>query len=416
MTKNLNYNNEFIKSIAEKFPTPFYLYNESTLRKNAQLFNKAFEWNKGYKEYFAVKANPNPELLKILKSEGLGCDCSSLSELLICERLGITGEDIMFTSNDTPQAEYIKARELNAIINLDDITDLQILENCAGLPDVISFRWNPGPLYNVSSVIGNPVEAKYGLTSEQLIDAFKAAKSKGIKQFGLHTMIASNLLDENFFVTASKSMFDMITKIKQKTDVNISFVNLGGGFGIAYKPDQKPIDLIKIGTEINTEYTKSGLEKFSPLSIFTESGRLVSAEAGVLVTRVIHKKNTYKKYIGVDASMANLMRPGMYGAYHHITAIRKSDSENCSMETVDVVGSLCENCDKFAINRELPVLEIDDLLVIHDVGAHGHSMGFQYNGKLRCAELLLEQSGNIRIIRRAETFEDYIATLNINKW
>ncbi|MDR2170234.1 MAG: diaminopimelate decarboxylase [Planctomycetaceae bacterium] len=416
MTKELKYSDEFIRLLADQYPTPFYLYDERMLREKARLFNRAFEWNAGYKEYFAVKANPNPELLKIFRSEGLGCDCSSLCELLICERLGIVGDDIMFTSNDTPVSEYAYAKKLNAIINLDDISDLGILEGCGGLPEVICFRWNPGALYNVSSVIGNPVEAKYGLTTEQLAVAFAAAKSKGVKRFGLHTMIASNLLDEEFFVLTARSLFERIVELRDRVGVNISFVNLGGGFGVAYKPEQTPLDLLKIGRAISGEYNKFFDGGDLSCKIFTESGRLVAAEAGVLVTRVIHKKDTYKKYVGVDASMANLMRPGMYGAYHHITVVGKSNVDGYSNETVDVVGSLCENCDKFAIDRNLPVLDIGDLLVIHDAGAHGYSMGFQYNGKLRCAELLLEESGDIRIIRRAETFDDYVATLNINNW
>jgi diaminopimelate decarboxylase len=419
MGKKLKYDDEFIRSLADKYPTPFYLYDEKTLRENARLFNQAFSWNNGYKEYFAVKANPNPELLKILKSEGLGFDCSSLSELKICERLGISGEDIMFTSNDTPPEEYVKAKELHAFINLDDITDLQVLEDCTGLPDTICFRWNPGNLREVSSVIGNPIEAKYGLTTPQIFDAFAIAKSKGIKRFGLHTMVASNLLNEDFFTTTAALLFDLVESVRVKVGVDISFVNMGGGFGVAYKPDQKPLDLLRLGQLIRAEYEKLNVDnRTAQFAIFTESGRLVAANAGVLITRVIHRKDIYRTYIGVDASMANLMRPGMYGAYHHISTIPKSDSKQHreEEEKVDVVGSLCENCDKFAVERMLPVLEIGDLLAIHDVGAHGHSMGFQYNGKLRCAELLLEESGNIKIIRRAETFDDYIATLNVNKW
>jgi diaminopimelate decarboxylase len=415
MEKKLIFSDEFIRSLADEYPTPFYLYDEKTLRKNAKLFNQAFSWNNGYKEYFAVKANPNPELLKILQSEGLGFDCSSLPELQICERLGVSGADIMFTSNDTPAAEYVKAKELNAIINLDDITDLQVLEDCAGLPEVICFRWNPGELREVASVIGNPVEAKYGLTTPQIFDAFAAAKSKSVKRFGLHTMVASNLLNEDFFTTTAELLFDLVKAIELQVGVDISFVNMGGGFGVAYKPDQEPLDLVRLGQLIRAEYAKfSAGDHAVQFAIFTESGRLVAAEAGVLVTRVIHRKDIYRTYIGVDASMANLMRPGMYGAYHHISTISKSDSKNRSEEKVDVVGSLCENCDKFAVERMLPVLEIGDLLAIHDAGAHGYSMGFQYNGKLRCAELLLEESGNVKMIRRAETFDDYIATLDVN--
>jgi diaminopimelate decarboxylase len=416
MQKKLKYSSEFLSSLAEKYPTPFYLYDERTLRDYSRLFNESFSWNAGYREFFAVKANPNPALLQIIKSEGLGGDCSSLPELVICERVGITGESIMFTSNDTPVAEYVKAKSLGAIINLDDISDLAILESGVGLPEVISFRWNPGSLRDVASVIGNPVEAKYGLTTAQLFDAFAAAKSKGIKRCGLHTMVASNMLQEDFFAYTAKTMFEMILEIERKTGVKISFVNLGGGFGVAYKPEQDPLDLRKVGELIRCEYDRLiASSELAPLRIFTESGRLVAAESGVLITRVIHRKNIYKQYVGVDASMANLMRPGMYGAYHHISVVGKSDADvgDCATEKVDVVGSLCENCDKFAVDRVLPKIGIGDLIAIHDTGAHGYSMGFQYNGKLRCAELLLEESGNIKLIRRAETIDDYLATLTI---
>jgi diaminopimelate decarboxylase len=416
--KKLEYSDEYIKLLAVQYPTPFYLYDERQLRDNARCFNDAFSWCAGYKEYFAVKANPNPELLSILRSEGIGFDCSSLSELRICERLGISDDEIMFTSNDTPSEEYVKARELGAIINLDDITDLKVLEDCVGLPDTICFRWNPGELRNVSSVIGNPVEAKYGLTTEQIFEAMLMARDKGIEKIGIHTMIASNLLDEQFFLITVQSLLDMAALIKARTGIKIDFINMGGGFGVAYHPDQQALDLMRLGRKIGEVFAAfSKVEPDLQINLFTEAGRLVSADAGVLVTRVIHRKDTYRKYIGVDASMANLMRPGMYGAYHHITAVKRSANKK-SQETqvVDVVGSLCENCDKFAVNRELPVLDIGDLLVIHDVGAHGHAMGFQYNGKLRCAEILREEAGNIRMIRRAETFDDYIATFDVNNW
>ncbi|MDR1483296.1 MAG: diaminopimelate decarboxylase [Planctomycetaceae bacterium] len=418
MTKELKYSGEFIRSLAEQYPTPFYLYDEKTLRANARLFNEAFSWCEGYKEYFAVKANPNPELLKILRSEGLGFDCSSLAELNICERLGISGDDIMFTSNDTPAAEYVKAKELNAIINLDDITDLQVLEDCAGLPDVICFRWNPGWSRDVVSVIGNPAEAKYGLTTNQIFTAIEAARNKGVKKFGIHTMIASNLLDEQFFLTTAQSLFEMAVSIKERVGVDINFINMGGGFGVAYKPEQVPLDLIRLGKMIEAGYKAcNAAGSVLCCNLFTEAGRLVAADAGVLVSRVIHRKDTYRTYIGVDASMANLMRPGMYGAYHHINVVSKSaDKKNYGKQKVDVVGSLCENCDKFAVNRFLPVIDVGDLIVIQDAGAHGYAMGFQYNGKLRCAELLLEESGKIRMIRRAETFDDYIVTFDINEW
>ncbi|GHT46323.1 diaminopimelate decarboxylase [Planctomycetales bacterium] len=410
--KTLPFDRDFIETLTERYPTPFYIYDEKTLRRNARLFNESFAWNAGFKEYFAVKANPNPKLLKILKDENCGGDCSSLPELVLCERTGISGENIMFTSNNTPAVEFIKAKELGAIINLDDITHLTFLEHCAGLPDLISFRWNPGALREVESVIGNPVEAKYGLTTEQIFEGFALAKRKGIKRFGLHTMVASNMLQNEFFGYTAKTMFELVLEIERRVGVRIEFVNLGGGFGVAYRPEQTPLDMKKFAGEIQEEYDRLIVpSNLAPLKIFTESGRLVAAESGTLITRVIHEKNIYKHYIGVDACMANLMRPGMYGAYHHITVLGKETKPE--KESVDVVGSLCENCDKFAVDRELPVIEIGDLLAIHDAGAHGYSMGFQYNGKLRCAELLLQEDGNVRLVRRAETLDDYFATLKI---
>jgi diaminopimelate decarboxylase len=345
--------------------------------------------------------------LGILRSENFGGDCSSLPELVLCERSGITGENIMFTSNNTPAAEYVKACEFGAIINLDDITHIDFLERCRGtLPELLSFRWNPGELRDVESVIGNPVEAKYGLTTEQMFDAYKIVRQRGVKRFGLHTMVASNMLQPEFFRYTAKTGFEFALQIERQLGIRIEFINIGGGFGVAYRPDQVPLDIRRVGADIQEEYDRAKL----PLNVFTESGRFIAAEAGTLITRVIHEKNIYKRYVGVDACMANLMRPGMYSAYHHITVLGKEKSHPA--ETVDVVGSLCENCDKFAVNRDLPAINIGDLLAIHDAGAHGHSMGFQYNGKLRCAELLLQEDGTVRQIRRAETLDDYLATLN----
>ena len=419
--KTLPYDRNFVEKLTEQYPTPFYLYDERTLRRTARQFRDAFAWNAGFKEYFAVKANPNPAILNILQSEDFGGDCSSLPELLLCERVGITGENIMFTANNTPAVEFVKANELGAIINFDDITHIDFMERhlksggrsgaqSPGLPDVLSFRWNPGNLRDVESVIGNPVEAKYGLTTEQMFEAYKIIKQRGVKRFGLHTMVASNMLQSDFFRYTAKMVFELALDLLHKTGVRIEFVNLGGGFGIAYRPDQTPLDMRKIGEDIRGEYEKYILpSELSGMKIFTESGRYIAAESGTLITRVIHEKNIYKRYVGVDACMANLMRPGMYGAYHHITVLGKEKSP--PVETVDVVGSLCENCDKFAVNRDLPEINIGDLLAIHDAGAHGYAMGFQYNGKLRCAELLLQEDGNVRLIRRAETVDDYFATL-----
>ena len=404
--KPLPFTRDFIENLTERYPTPFYLYDERTLRRTAQNFANAFAWNPDFKEYFAVKANPNPALLEILHSENFGGDCSSLPELVLCQRVGITGENIMFTSNNTPAAEYVKANELDAIINLDDITHIDFLEKSLGgsLPELLSFRWNPGNLRDVQSVIGNPVEAKYGLTTEQMFEAYKIVKQRGVKRFGLHTMVASNMLQPEFFRFTAKSVFEFVLEIERQVGIQIEFVNLGGGFGVAYRPDQTPLDMSRVGADIQEEYDKAKMT----LKIFTESGRYIAAESGTLITRVIHEKNTYKRYVGVDACMANLMRPGMYGAYHHITVLAAPLAERT--ETVDIVGSLCENCDKFAVNRDLPAIGIGDLLAIHDAGAHGYAMGFQYNGKLRCAELLLQEDGNVRLIRRAETMDDYFAT------
>ena len=406
--RSLPFDREFVETLTERYPTPFYLYDERTLRRAARHFNEAFAWNAGFKEYFAVKANPNPAILTLLQSENCGGDCSSLPELLLCERVGITGENIMFTSNNTPASEFVKAHELGGIINLDDITHIDFLAQCLGgsLPELLSFRWNPATLRNVESVIGNPVDAKYGLTTDQMFDAYKIAKQRGVKRFGLHTMVASNMLQGDFFRYTARTGFELARDIEHRLGIHIEFINLGGGFGVAYRPEEKPLDMCQIGANIQEDYNKANMS----LKIFTESGRYIAAEAGTLVTRVIHEKNTYKHYIGVDACMANLMRPGMYGAYHHITVLGKETAP--TMETVDVVGSLCENCDKFAVNRALPKIEIGDLLAIHDAGAHGYSMGFQYNGKLRCAELLLQEDGNVRMIRRAETVDDYLATLD----
>ena len=408
--KTLPFSRDFVESLTEQYPTPFYLYDERTLRRTARNFVDAFDWNTGFKEYFAVKANPNPTLLDILQSENLGGDCSSLPELVLCEHVGIIGENIMFTANNTPAEEYIKANELCAVINLDDITHIDFLEKCLGgaLPELLSFRWNPGNLREVQSVIGNPVEAKYGLTTEQMFEAYKIAKERGVKRFGMHTMIASNMLQADFFRFTAKSLFELALEIERQVGIRIEFINLGGGFGVAYRPDQTPLDMSRIGTDIQEEYDKAKMS----LRLCAESGRYIAAESGTLITRVIHRKSIYKNYVGVDACMANLMRPGMYGAYHHITVLGKERAP--AAETLDVVGSLCENCDKFAVNRDLPAIDIGDLLAIHDTGAHGYAMGFQYNGKLRCAELLLQEDGSVRLIRRAETMDDYFATVDLD--
>ncbi|OGE78021.1 diaminopimelate decarboxylase, partial [Candidatus Daviesbacteria bacterium RIFCSPLOWO2_02_FULL_41_8] len=363
--------------------------------------------------YFAVKALPNPHILRILKEEGMGNDCSSLPELILAEKVGFKGEEIMFTSNDTPVKEFTKAKELGAIINLDDISHIPFLEETAGIPETICFRYNPGPSrqHSGNSIIGDPKEAKYGLTKPQLFEAYQIMKDKGVKRFGLHTMVVSNELNVDALAETAAMLFDLAVEINQQLGIKLEFVNLGGGVGISYKPDQEAVDLEVLSKKIRAFYqekiVKNGLD---PLRIVMECGRMVTGPYGYLVTKVIHEKHTYKKYIGVDACMANLMRPALYGAYHHETILGK---ENALKDHVyDVTGSLCENNDKFAIDRKLPKVEIGDILVIHDTGAHGHAMGFNYNGKLRSAELLLQSDGKVKQIRRAETVDDYFATLD----
>lgn len=400
--------------LAKKFPTPFYIYDEKAIRENVKYFYKAFSIFPSFTEYFAVKALPNPYILKVLESEGCGGDCSSLPELMLCEKSGITGRRIMFTSNDTPAQEFVYAQKLGAIINLDDITHIDFLKNALGgkLPDTICFRYNPGPLKEGgNSIIGKPEEAKYGLTKEQMIHAYKICKAEGVKHFGIHTMVASNELNPDFFVDTARIVFELILEVQKECDVNIEFADLGGGVGIPYKPGQKKVDLDYVAKGIKVLYDKmivpAGLD---PLKICFECGRPITGPYGWLVTKAIHEKNIYRNYIGVDASMADLMRPGMYGAYHEVTV---SGKENAPKDYVyDVSGSLCENCDKFAVQRNLPKIEMGDLLIIHDAGAHGRAMGFNYNGKLRAGELLLRSDGTVKEIRRRETIEDYFATLD----
>lgn len=402
-----------IEKIIKTYPTPFHIYDEKAMRENAKKLYKAFAWVPGFKNYFAVKANPNPHLIKILKLEGMGVDCSSLTELIIAERLGFKGEEIMFTSNETHFREYKKAKELGAIINLDDITHLSYLEKHAGLPKLLCFRYNPGPLREGNRFIGNPKEAKFGMTKKQLFEGYKTARDKGVKRFGLHTMVVSNELDPNAHIATAEMLFDLVIEFSKKLGIKFEFINLGGGIGIPYKPEQKAVDLNFVSKEIKKIYKEKIIKnKLDPLKIIMENGRFVIGPYGYLVTTVLHKKEIYKNYLGVDACMSNLMRPGMYGAYHHETVLGKENKAKTHM--YDVVGSLCENNDKFAIDRKLPKTEPGDIIVIHDTGAHGYSMGFQYNGKLRSAELLLKPTGKVEKIRRAETIDDYFATLDFS--
>ena len=411
-TKPLPFDERSIRKIAAEFPTPFYLYDEAAIRSTARRLNKAFAWGQ-FKEYFAVKANPNPHLLNILKQEGLGGDCSSLAELELCRRVGIGGEDIMFTSNETPAQEYRRAREMGAFINLDDISHIPYLEQQVGLPEAICLRYNPGHLREGNAIIGKPEDAKYGFTREQLTEGYRLLQAKGVRRFGLHTMVASNELNPDFFVETAQMLFQLAVELARDPGVRMEFVNLGGGIGIPYRPEQKAVDLEYVGRRIEQLYREIIVAAdLHPMKVFMENGRCITGPHGYLVTEAIHHKNTYKQYVGVDACMSNLMRPGMYGSYHHITVLGK---EAAALDhTYDVVGSLCENNDKFAIDRPLPEIKAGDLLVIHDAGAHGYAMGFQYNGKLRCAELLLQEDGAVRQIRRAETLDDYFATLDFS--
>ncbi len=413
-TKTLPFSEETLEAVLKRYPTPFHLYDEKAIRENARALLQAFSWNQGFREYFAVKAAPNPYLLKILSKEGFGADCSSLPELLLAERVGVVGENVMFTSNDTPPEEFRKAKELGAIINLDDISHIPFLEACAGLPETICFRYNPGPLKKGNVIIGHPEEAKYGFTREQLFDGYRTVRDKGVNRFGIHAMVASNELDPVYFVETAEILFRLVAEISRALDIRFDFVNIGGGLGIPYRPEQAPVDLHVVSEGIRARYEeiieRNGL---APLALNMECGRYITGPYGFLIARVRHIKKTYKNFAGLDACMADLMRPAMYGAYHHITVIGKE--AGCREVLYDVTGSLCENNDKFAIDRMLPELRPGDIVVIHDTGAHGHAMGFNYNGKLRSAELLLRENGEVEQIRRAETVEDHFATLDLRK-
>lgn len=404
---------EQIKEITKTYPTPFHLYDERGIRENAANLHKAFAWNKGYREYFAVKATPNPFILNILKDCGCGCDCSSMTELMMVDKLKYDGDAIMFSSNDTPAEEFAYADRIGAIINLDDITHIDFLEKAAGrIPETISCRYNPGGVFKLgNSIMDNPGEAKYGMTREQITEAFKILKSKGAKRFGIHSFLASNTVTNEYYPALAKTLFELAVELRDKTGAEIAFINLSGGVGIPYTPDKEPNDIAVIGENVHKVYdeilTANGM---GDVAIYTELGRFMLGPYGCLVTQAIHEKHTYKEYIGVDACAANLMRPAMYNAYHHITVAGKENDECTNM--YDITGSLCENNDKFAIDRMLPPIETGDYLIIHDTGAHGFSMGYNYNGRLRSAELLLKEDGSVQLIRRAETPKDYFATFD----
>lgn len=404
---------EQLQEIVKDYPTPFHLYDERGIRENAGRLRKAFAWNKGFKEYFAVKATPNPFILKILKEEGCGTDCSSLTELMMSDACGFCGTEIMFSSNDTPPEEFQLAHDLGAIINLDDFTHIRCLEETLGkLPETICCRYNPGGVFKISNdIMDNPGDAKYGMTTEQLFEAFKVLKAKGVKYFGIHAFLASNTVTNEYYPMLAKVLFEVAVKLQRETGADIRFINLSGGIGIPYSPDQEPNDIMAIGDGVRKVYEEVLVPAgMGDVALFTELGRFMLAPYGCLVTKAIHEKHTHKEYVGVDACAVNLMRPAVYGAYHHITVAGKEDKA-CD-QVYDVVGSLCENCDKFAIDRSLPRIEKGDLLVIHDTGAHGFSMGYNYNGKLKSAELLLREDGSVDMIRRAETPQDYFATFD----
>ena len=410
--RNLPFTKDALEAIVSNYPTPFHIYDEAGIRANVKRLQEAFAWNEGFREYFAVKALPNPVIMKLLFDSGCGMDCSSLTELMLSRAIGVTGHDVMFSSNDTPANEFELASEMNVLINLDDITHIDFLAANGGIPKTVCLRFNPGGEFLLgNTIMGNPGEAKYGMTREQLSEAVKKLQSLGAVEFGLHAFLVSNTTDDDYYPALAKKLFKTAVELNEETGANFTFVNLSGGIGIPYRPYEKETDIRYIGEEVKLQYDRIVAPSKIKLRIFTELGRYITGPFGYLVTRAIHKKETHKKYIGVDACACNLMRPAMYGAYHHITVMGKECDPLTNV--YDVVGSLCENNDKFAIDRPLPKTEPGDLLVIHDTGAHGFSMGYNYNGKLRSAEVLLKPDGSAELIRRAETPQDYFSTLDI---
>ncbi|HKL99627.1 MAG TPA: diaminopimelate decarboxylase [Mobilitalea sp.] len=403
---------EQLKEITKEFPTPFHIYDEKGIRENARKLHQAFAWNPGYKEFFAIKATPNPFIINILKEEGCGVDCSSQTELMMSEALGFSGEEIMFSSNDTPAEEFIKAIELNSTINLDDFTHIDFLEKNAKIPETICCRYNPGGVFKTANgIMDNPGDAKYGFTKEQLIDGFIILKEKGVKKFGIHSFLASNTVSNEYYPILASILFELAVELRDKTGADIKFINLSGGVGIPYMPDQEPNDILAIGEGVRLAFEKILVPAgMGDIAIYTELGRFMLGPYGHLVTTAQHEKHIYKEYIGVDASAVDLMRPAMYGSYHHITVMGKEEAP-CNYK-YDITGSLCENNDKFAVDRMLPKIEMGDLIVIHDTGAHGYAMGYNYNGKLKSAEILLKEDNSVQMIRRAETPKDYFATFD----
>lgn len=413
MKKETFVTKEQIEEIVKTYPTPFHIYDEKGIRENARALKEAFAWNKGFKEFFAVKATPNPFLINILREYGFGCDCSSLTELMLSDAIGVEGKDIMFSSNDTPAEEFAYAAKLGATINLDDITHIDFLEKTIGkLPETISCRYNPGGLFQITTdIMDNPGDAKYGFTTEQLFEGYRILQQKGVKNFGIHAFLASNTVTNEYYPTLARTLFEVAVKLRNETGANIRFINLSGGIGIPYRPDQEPNDIKAIGEGVRKAYEEVLVPAgMGDVAIYTELGRFMMGPYGHLIVKAIHEKHTHKEYVGVDACAVNLMRPAMYGAYHHITVLGK-EKEPCD-HRYDITGSLCENNDKFAIDRMLPEIEIGDYIAIHDTGAHGFAMGYNYNGKLKSAELLLKEDGSVQLIRRAETPKDYFATFD----
>lgn len=403
---------EQAKKIIEQYPTPFHIYDEKGIRENARKVNEAFSWNKGFREYFAVKATPTPGILQVLKEEGCGTDCSSLTELMMAEAIGCKGHDIMFSSNVTPAEDFVKAAELGAIINFDDITHIPFFEKLAPIPETVCCRFNPGGVFQVSNeIMDHPGESKYGMTKTQLTEAFKMLKEKGAKHFGIHSFLASSTKSNDYYPMLAKILFKLAVELKNELDIHIAFINLSGGVGIPYEPHEEPCDIMVIGERVKKVYEEVLVPAgMGDVAIYTEMGRFMLAPYGALISEAIHEKHIYKEYIGLDACAANLMRPAMYGSYHHITVLGKENAV-CDHK-YDITGGLCENNDKFAIDRMMPEIEIGDILYIHDTGAHGFAMGYNYNGKLRSAELLLQEDGSVKLIRRAETPKDYFATFD----
>ena len=404
---------EKVREITKVYPTPFHIYDERGIRENAKAVREAFAWNPGFKEYFAVKATPNPGLIQILREYGCGCDCSSLTELMLAKAMGVQGEDIMFSSNNTPAEEYAYAAETGAVINLDDITHIDFVEEILGkLPETMSCRYNPGGVFRMSNgIMDNPGDSKYGFPPQQMFDGFRILKQKGVKKFGIHAFLASNTVSNDYYPVLAGQLFELAVRLRDETGADIRFINLSGGVGIPYEPDKEPNDIRIIGEGVRRVYGEILVPAgMGDVAIYTEMGRFMMGPYGQLVTKAIHEKHTHKEYIGVDACAVNLMRPAMYGAYHHITVLGKEDAP--ADHKYDVTGSLCENNDKFAVDRMLPKVEMGDYLVIHDTGAHGYAMGYNYNGKLKSAELLLRKDGTVELIRRAETPRDYFATFD----